>query len=84
MESYVPKSKHAEVDGAAFGSSLPLMFLMTYPSFAPTSLPKYFDPKIFGFRAHGLESVVLQRLRKMEEERKPVVGVARQLDSDSF
>ena len=83
MECYVPRAKYADVDGAAFGPSLPLMFLMTYPSFAPTSLPKYFDAKIFGFRVHARESVVLKRLEEMKEARRPAT-VARQVDSDSF
>jgi len=83
MEFYVPKSRYAEFDGAAFGPSLPMMFLMTYPSFAPTSLPRYFDPKIFGFGVHKKDSAVKRRLREMEEERK-VVRTERQLDSDSF
>ena len=83
MECYVPKSRYCDVDGAAFGPNLPIMFLMSYPSFVPTNLPKYFDPKIFGFRVHNKKSAVLRRLEELQIERKPVV-IDRQQDSDSF
>lgn len=83
MECYVPKPKYADVDGAGFGPSLPLMFLMTYPSFVPDSLPKYYEAKVFGFRVHGKSSFVKSKLEGMLEVRKPV-PVVRQADSDSF
>jgi casein kinase II subunit beta len=53
-ETYLPKSKNINVDGAYFGTSLPHIFLATYAD-AIILPPKiyHYEPKIFGFKVHG-------------------------------
>ena len=44
----------AGVDGAAFGTTFPHLFLMTFSNLVPDPLPKdsAYIPRIFGFRVH--------------------------------
>jgi hypothetical protein len=44
----------AGVDGAAFGTTFPHLFLMTFPNLVPDPLPtgSAYIPRIFGFRIH--------------------------------
>ena len=53
-EVYVPKSRHVNIDGAAFGSSFPHVFLQHYPLVVILP-PKiyYYEPKIYGFKIAG-------------------------------
>lgn len=52
QDIYVPKEKHANIDGANFGTSAPHLFLQTYSElYPPTNLNKYV-PKVYGFRMH--------------------------------
>ena len=56
---YVPTSRRfASLDGAFFGTSLPQMFLQTYPDLLPLEPVVAYDAKIFGFRVHGHKSVI--------------------------
>ena len=44
----------AGVDGAAFGTTFPHLFLMTFSNLVPDPLPKdsAYVPRVFGFRVH--------------------------------
>jgi Casein kinase II regulatory subunit len=45
----------AGVDGAAFGTTFPHLFLMTFSNLVPDPLPQNssYIPRVFGFRVHG-------------------------------
>lgn len=45
----------AGVDGAAFGTTFPHLFLMTFSNLVPDPLPQNssYVPRVFGFRVHG-------------------------------
>jgi hypothetical protein len=48
---YFPKSsRHANIDGAYFGTTFPHLFLMTYPQDVPQPPKEVFVPRVFGFR----------------------------------
>ena len=48
---YFPKSsRHANIDGAYFGTTFPHLFLMTFPACVPPPPSSVFVPRIFGFR----------------------------------
>jgi casein kinase II subunit beta len=53
-EIYLPKYKNVNIDGSFYGTSLPHIFLATYPE-AIILPPKiyFYEPKIFGFRLFG-------------------------------
>ncbi|KAF4706164.1 hypothetical protein FOZ62_012082, partial [Perkinsus olseni] len=60
---YVPRQKHAHLDGAYFGASLPSLFFQTFPKLIPAEVPVYFEPRVFGFKVHNRPSVVLKKLQ---------------------
>ena len=81
QQTFKPRVKFPDLDGAAFGTSVPLMFFLTFPSLQPGVLPKFFVPRVFGFKVKGCESVVKGMLREKKQARK---WVDRRLDdSDS-
>lgn len=48
---YYPKSsKHANIDGAYFGTTFPHLFLMSFPTVIPAPAPTVYVPRVFGFR----------------------------------
>jgi hypothetical protein len=53
-EVYVPKARQVNIDGAAFGTSFPHVFLKHYPM-AVILPPKiyHYEPKIYGFKMAG-------------------------------
>lgn len=53
-EVYVPKARQVNIDGAAFGTSFPHVFLKHYPM-AVILPPKiyFYEPKIYGFKIAG-------------------------------
>ena len=88
-QTYTPKGKLADVEGAFFGPSFPLMFLLTYPSVKPADIPLYFVPKIFGFKVHKKHSVVLKMLtsktvQKLPRSKEQVLGTLSRAESDSM
>ncbi|KAK8792219.1 casein kinase II subunit beta [Blastocystis sp. subtype 4] len=47
---YVPVDENSEsIDGCFFGTSLPLEFLIHYPSYVPIKPLKVYEPKLYGF-----------------------------------
>lgn len=56
---YAARGKSGSLlDGAFIGSSLPHMFLQTYPNHVPLDNPEPFVAKIFGFKVHNQKSVI--------------------------
>lgn len=53
-EVYIPKARQVNIDGAAFGTSFPHVFLKHYPM-AVILPPKiyYYEPKVYGFKIAG-------------------------------
>lgn len=50
-EMYAPKSSRLEqLDGAYFGTSFPHLFFLTYAHLKPSTVPRTYVPRIFGFR----------------------------------
>lgn len=48
---YAPRSsRHANVDGAYFGTTFPHLYLMTFPQCVPEPPPEPYVPRVFGFR----------------------------------
>ena len=64
---YVPKTRQ-RLDGAFFGTSLPIMFLQTFPDLVPLEAPRPFHAKIFGFRLHKHKSVIQKKLENQQLE----------------
>jgi hypothetical protein len=64
------------LDGAFFGTSLPQMFLQTYPDQLPLETPTPFAAKIFGFKVHKHKSVVNAKLNNEQNE----VRIPRKID----
>jgi len=53
-ELYLPKSaKLTSIDGAFFGTSFPHLFFLTYPQWKPSSEPRPYIPRIFGFKVNN-------------------------------
>lgn len=50
-------------DGAFFGSSLPHIFLQTFPDLVPMEIPLPYVPKIFGFKVHNHKSLIATKLQ---------------------
>jgi casein kinase II subunit beta len=74
---YAPRIKQViNLDGAFFGTSLPLMFLQTYPDLLPLDEPKPFDAKIFGFKIHQRKSVI----HKKQEYQRDGIRLERVID----
>eukprot|EP01041_Mallomonas_annulata_P010712 gene10713-22367_t len=59
---YNPRHGVIAVDGAAFGTSLPHIFLQQFPHHSPPRSKEVYDPKIHGFRIHR-EATELRRNR---------------------
>lgn len=60
QELYYPRSsKHANLDGAYFGTTFPHLFLLAHPELIPPKLQQAYVPRIYGFRI-SKESVYYQ------------------------
>jgi len=73
-ELYNPKSSKLDsIDGSYFGTSFPHLFFLTYPHLKPSSEPRSYISRIFGFRVSNQMKVAL-RTHKAEngtrEDRK--------------
>lgn len=52
-QTYHPRSsKHANLDGAFFGTTFCHLFLLTHPELIVPLSPESYVPRIFGFRIH--------------------------------
>jgi casein kinase II subunit beta len=74
---YNPKSsRHAQIDGAYFGTSFHNIIFQVYPALIPTKSYDRYIPRIYGFKVHapaalirwqnGERDEMRRRLRKLE------------------
>jgi len=53
QDIYYPKfARHANIDGAYFGTTFPHLLIQTYPEIVPTKPAFSYVPRIFGFKIH--------------------------------
>ena len=53
-DSYTPRTKFVDIDGAYFGKSFPFIFFQTFPELLPEENKNIYVPKIFGFKIFGM------------------------------
>lgn len=61
-----PYRRHATVDGAYFGTSLPHLILQVFPNLVPAKTTDRYVPRIFGFKIHSIAN----EQRKQDEVRE--------------
>ncbi|KAI4101099.1 MAG: hypothetical protein LQ339_005222 [Xanthoria mediterranea] len=67
---YNPKStRHANVDGAYFGTSFTNILFQVYPALVPDKSKERYSPRVFGFKVHA--SAALER---WQDERRRSMG----------
>ena len=65
---YNPKSsRHANIDGAYFGTSFQNILFQVYPSMVPEKSIERYQPKIFGFKVHAASALERWQAVKREE-----------------
>lgn len=63
---YNPKStRHAQIDGAYFGTSFHNILFQVYPAMLPAKSTKRYEPKVFGFKLHAAAA-----LQRWQEDRR--------------
>eukprot|EP00602_Paraphysomonas_sp_CaronLab_P006317 CAMPEP_0185026044 /NCGR_PEP_ID=MMETSP1103-20130426/9661_1 /TAXON_ID=36769 /ORGANISM="Paraphysomonas bandaiensis, Strain Caron Lab Isolate" /LENGTH=248 /DNA_ID=CAMNT_0027559471 /DNA_START=157 /DNA_END=903 /DNA_ORIENTATION=- len=77
-ELYYPRaSKHANIDGAFFGSTFSHLFLLQNPDLIPPKPQESFMPRIYGFRINKESAYYKQRENQTQGKRRianPAVG----------
>lgn len=64
---YNPKSsRHANIDGAYFGTSFQNILYQVYPSLIPERSIERYQPRIFGFKVHA--AAALERWQTVQRE----------------
>ena len=64
---YNPKSsRHANIDGAYFGTSFQNILYQVYPTMVPERSIERYQPKIFGFKVHA--AAALERWQAIHRE----------------
>ncbi|KAL6717854.1 casein kinase 2 regulatory subunit [Lecanora helva] len=74
---YNPKSsRHANIDGAYFGTSFQNILFQVYPALIPEKSIERYQPRIFGFKVHAAAALERWQAAKREEmqERLKEVG----------
>ena len=65
---YNPKSsRHANIDGAYFGTSFQNILFQVYPNMIPEKSIQRYQPKIFGFKVHAAAALERWQTIKREE-----------------
>lgn len=65
---YNPKSsRHANIDGAYFGTSFQNILFQVYPALIPEKTIRRYEPKVFGFRVHAAAALERWQAAKREE-----------------
>ena len=76
---YNPKSsRHAQIDGAYFGSSFHNILFQVYPALIPQKSRRRYEPRIFGFRVHASAALSRWQAEERTDMRKRLkdAGVA--------
>lgn len=64
---YNPKSsRHANIDGAYFGTSFQNILFQVYPALIPEKSTKRYEPKVFGFKVHAAAALARWQTRQRE------------------
>ena len=82
---YNPKSsRHANIDGAYFGTSFQNILFQVYPNMIPEKSIQRYQPKIFGFKVHAAAALERWQTVKREEmqERLRESGIDRVFKDD--
>jgi len=65
---YNPKSsRHANIDGAYFGTSFQNILFQVYPVLIPEKTVERYQPRIFGFKVHAAAALERWQSAKREE-----------------
>lgn len=68
---YNPKSsRHAQIDGAYFGTSFHNILFQVYPALIPQKSRRRYEPRIFGFRIHASAALARWQTEERAETRK--------------
>ena len=82
---YNPKSsRHANIDGAYFGTSFQNILFQVYPALIPEKTIERYQPRIFGFKVHAAAALERWQAGKREEmqERLKEVGLEKCFKED--
>lgn len=82
---YNPKSsRHANIDGAYFGTSFQNILFQVYPVLKPEKTIERYQPRIFGFKVHAAAALERWQSMKREEmqERLKEVGLDKAFKED--
>lgn len=82
---YNPKSsRHANIDGAYFGTSFQNILFQVYPVLIPEKTIERYQPRIFGFKVHAAAALERWQSAKREEmqERLKEVGLDKAFRED--
>ncbi|KAL8804208.1 MAG: hypothetical protein Q9200_005921 [Gallowayella weberi] len=67
---YNPKSsRHANIDGAYFGTSFTNILFQVYPALVPDRSKERYSPRVFGFKVHAAAA-----LERWQDERRREMG----------
>ncbi|KAL8680983.1 MAG: hypothetical protein Q9186_002883 [Xanthomendoza sp. 1 TL-2023] len=67
---YNPKStRHANIDGAYFGTSFTNVLFQVYPALVPDKSKERYSPRVFGFKVHAAAA-----LERWQDERRREMG----------
>lgn len=67
---YNPKStRHANIDGAYFGTSFTNILFQVYPALIPEKSRERYSPRVFGFKVHAAAA-----LERWQDERRREMG----------
>lgn len=65
---YNPKStRHANIDGAYFGTTFQNLLYTTYPAIVPEKSLERYVPRVFGFKPHAAAALARWQDQKREE-----------------
>lgn len=65
---YNPKSsRHAQIDGAYFGSSFHTIFFQVYPHMQPPKSQRRYEPRIYGFKVHASAALARWQVEQREK-----------------
>lgn len=68
---YNPKSsRHAQIDGAYFGTSFHNILFQVYPALIPQKSRRRYEPRVFGFRVHAGAALARWQAEERTDMRK--------------